>query len=89
MKMVVGFAAALMAMQASAEEYLLEPLGEPGTLQVQKELPVKPKLLDAPPARPEALVLVDEKTTCAVVSDFKAPKSTGSHERKRLAEEVQ
>ena len=89
MKMVVGFAAALMATQAFAEAYLLEPLGEPGTLQVQKELPVKPKLLDAPPVRPEALVLVDEKTTCAVVSDFKAPKSTGSHERKRLAEEVQ
>ena len=81
-------AAALCAAGASAEEYILEPLGEPGTLKLSRELPNKPKLLDALPVRRDAVVLVDDDTLCAVVSDFKAPRSTGSHERKVLAEEV-
>ena len=84
----IGLALVATASVACAEEWKLEPLGEPGTLKVQKTLPVQPKLRNAPPVRREALVLVDGKTTCAVVSDFKAPKSTGSHERKALAEEV-
>ena len=73
---------------AMAETWTLEPLGSPGNLQVSRRLPVKPALLDAPPVRREALVLVGGAVVCAVVSDFKAPKSTGSHERKVLAEEV-
>ena len=84
------FALALVATAsvACAEEWKLEPLGEPGTLKVQKTLPVQPKLRNAPPVRREALVLVDGKTTCAVVSDFKKPKAAGAHERRQLAEEV-
>ena len=70
----------LLSASVFAEEWKLEPLGEPGTLKVQKTLPVQPKLRTAPPVRREALVLVDGKTTCAVVSDFKAPKPTGSHD---------
>ena len=63
--------AAAGAFAAVEEPWITKPLGEPGTLKVEKRLLHEPKLVDAIPARPDGIVLFDGHRTAVVAFDFR------------------
>lgn len=82
MKKGVFAAAFLVCGVSSAEEWKLEPLGEPGTLKVETSLRREPVLSDSLPKRPEGVVLFDVSRTAVVAVDVK------NRQLKRLADEI-
>lgn len=81
--LVVGLTAS-----ALAEEWKLEPLGEPGALKLEPTFKIIPKLIDAVPKRPEGIVLVDAKRSCSVFVEMKRPSRALALELRKLADEV-
>ena len=86
---LAAIAAAGATFSALAEKWKLVPLGEPGTLKVEKTLRNEPKLVDAIPARPEGIVLFDKGRAAVVATDFKNRiTNIQSRNLKTLADEI-
>ena len=86
---VTLLAAAFLWATVSAEEWIPVPLGEPGTLKVEKTLRNEPSLRDSVPERGDGLVLFDGKRSASVVADLSSRRLyPRSRTLKMLAEEV-